>query len=433
MTTLLQITNSSVVVTTVEVPICNIKNSEYFMGFMSCCNDGEPLLFPPQYQEVAHIYVSFITNDNYNKHGKHCNIGNITSDQLKRSFELCHYLIDQILFTHLMDNYLLDQWFVHNHIIDELSDNIQRDIYLRCPWDLIPDKFSKCHPGTDQPQHKDFLSFFYAWYRINKDYDYTTKTISINFGNIKYYSHIRIHSKDVIQSIESRCSVNGDKYKHHGIEMYLHEPDDEGNQPLLGEVRYDRGKVASCEKQWRRNGTLTSIRQHTDTHCIYSEYYESGKQKFIIMRQYHNDDSETGTWKHWYPSGNIMWELPYVDGNRHGIHRKYFDIDGKTKNKIECEYHFDNNVEVGTHRVWTLQLTPTGNRRQLKWECAYSADNTYVYKEYNHKHQLMCNFSSNSDDAPQRYRNKKFTCLYDVEEVGSYYYKFSNIETDSDL
>jgi len=112
----------------VEVSIDRLKSSEYFDGLMVFCNGNSSLPFPPQYHDVFDIYCNFVTCDII------CNtitinITNtpitryqhvITSQQLGRSFELCHYLVDQLFFTYLI-NYLLENWTAHHDIINSLS------------------------------------------------------------------------------------------------------------------------------------------------------------------------------------------------------------------------------------------------------------------------------------------------------------------------
>jgi hypothetical protein len=55
--------------------------------------------------------------------------------------------------------------------------------------------------------------------------------------------------------------------------MFLYEPDEDGNQHLLGDILYDHGKIVDCEKYWYINGTLLSTRDYLDNDCVYCEYY----------------------------------------------------------------------------------------------------------------------------------------------------------------
>jgi hypothetical protein len=96
-----------------------------------------------------------------------------------------------------------------------------------------------------------------------------------------------------------------------------------------------------------------------------------------------------------------MWELSFVDDKRHGCHKKYFDIDGKMKQRVECEHYFEHGNEVGTYKMW--YFLSDAKTRQLRWTAYYQANGTFLYKEYNplQSGKLLCCFSSDSDHAPQ--------------------------------
>jgi len=465
-------------VVSVEVPLDKLKNSEYFNGLMTYCDNDNPLLFPPQYHDVFDLYCKFITCNitTTDTPIKNCKDIVITHQQLSRGFELCHYLDDQTFFTYLT-TYLLDHWTTHHDIINNLSDNIQRDIYLRCPWSCIPDKYSKyvnpqpdsnininininINANANSSQHWISRAFLYAWVKNNNNKIMSIDSGSVIFNTLCTFFHNDDNNSDnnsdnndinIYGSNKSlysfSCTMTKDRWTYtHGVMMSFCMTDKDGNQQLNKLSHYDHGTLSGLNIEWYPKGTVYRHMQFQQGMRTYQKTFHSNGN--VMDEMFWCQGKECGTWQIWYPSGRLKWCMPFLDGKRHGCHRQYFDIvcdnhntingDDSVNNiinvvndidsyelnhTVKYEFNFDHDKEVGVFKAW--YYLPDEKRRQLKYKHYYLNHNgSTVYREYDKGGKLIYNFSSDANDKPPQLKDKQFKCIHHIDEEKTCHYEF---------
>jgi antitoxin component YwqK of YwqJK toxin-antitoxin module len=405
-----------------------IKNSEYFAGIIDCCN-CDSVLFPSQYRDVFDIYINFISG-NYlyqdeqeesivddvrpilprpgsptadytalspstslsllpqptnkikkrEKYDCYYITIDIDSDELKRAFELCHFLADNNFF-----NFLLHQLFdagwtnKHQHIVNSVHDSIRYEIYLHTPYALLP------------VDYQVNLNFLVNWAKINNHkYIYVDK-------QYVYKSNVYFDNNKNISSIESWYSkqVVPNFFTNHGCHRYWYSPVNDGNgnkkQQLLSEHSYLYGDLYGHCNNYRRDGGIGSSTHHRNGInggiCQEHKVYYDNDQ-MTSSCQYDNNGKKDGIWTQWYKSGRLKSEISYKNGIKHGHYRKYFDSE---EHHTEHEYCFENGLETGTFREWTYnEITDV---YKLKYQCTYHPKDSpnvyYCYQQWNSDGKLV--------------------------------------------
>lgn len=373
----------------VKVALDKIRSSEYLMSILECFGYDDPIIFPPQYCQVADVYINFINFINEHYHHLDMKLSssssslksvpdkisydrlsggqkfepkfvmtNISRDEIKQSFELCHYLLDQEFFEFLLEQ-LLHGWSHYNGIIISLHANIQRDIYLHLPYILLPNDYQ-----ID-------TNFLLLWsknnnekhFRVNMREDYMSRvTFNENFN----------HS--VIRGIKTYLSD-----EPHGISREWYEVSEQGDnkQSLRSEETLVGGYHDGECKFYYQSGQIESITYYKEGVMRRStKYYDNGT--LHATEEYDEKGEKTGIWKIWYPSGAIKWEMSWLHGMRHGYHRKYFDA-GNGQPCLKRQYRFDKYGEVSIFREWYYH--EKSDRNHLKHKFSY-LDGNFRYIEW---------------------------------------------------
>jgi len=251
-----------------------IKNSELFNDMLSCCHQqeqykkqgqqerreeqdnqqqGEILIqFPSQYDgDVAMIYLSAINGNDYElRHCFHNHGGSDTGKQhtLICLFQLCHFVIDKHMFDRIT-TMLFDTWFTNYNIIDKLAINIQRDIYIKCPYAFLP------------KQYQDDMSFVNLWAKQPEG-----KLIKMN-ESLVFRSYITLNDRGThISSVTSWCgSVINHKYalRKHSICRYWYDPNSDDKQQLQAESYFEHDRRVSIYQSWHPNGQIQEIEHYS--------------------------------------------------------------------------------------------------------------------------------------------------------------------------
>ena len=81
-----------------------------------------------------------------------------------------------------------------------------------------------------------------------------------------------------------------------------------------------------------------------------------------------------------YKNSNKITEIPYLNGNKHGIERHY-DNDGN----LSCETHWENNKRHGSHRVYKDTQTI------INWFYKDKAVSLKKFEEFSIREKLIAN------------------------------------------
>jgi hypothetical protein len=146
----------------------------FFNHALDYLKNGSSLIFPQQYVGVSSIYLNFL-NDK-----ETVNKLILSHDELKSCFDLYHF-IDHDSFFDFLTHDLFDHWSTHNVIIAQLNSNLQYDIYLHCPYILIPESH-RGYYDMNSKQYKLNELFLNAWLQINKN-----RSILVDKKDIYYH------------------------------------------------------------------------------------------------------------------------------------------------------------------------------------------------------------------------------------------------------
>jgi len=355
--------NSVKQVIEVSVIRSRLMSSVFFRNLLADCsasvNDGREdntVIFPPQYNDTFDAYVRYLQ------------FFHIEVKPFKRCLQLCHFLEDKDYFL-LLVNELLLNWSVHNNDdpvskcgsfdphktridITDLSNDLREEIYLRTPYQLLPEQLIMSG------------DFFDKWLKRNKNRDFDI--YSHIYDSRRYGHHIYVIS-DKLHSITSKYSNSTTMYDLHGVERqwyasgkihyvwprrynkpdgifssYYNSQDDE-EQKLASEETYCNGKKHGISKYWYVDGTLgrESNYNHGSLHGITKAWWSNGQLKFQ-----HNYccGSEDGWQEGYYETGIKKYQIHY--NLRRRFETSFYDKDGNLITKAkrserkmwECEW-----------------------------------------------------------------------------------------------
>ena len=402
----------------VVVDVNKLRRSSIFNDLLNF--NIQVIQFPVQYLDAVNVYLLYIHND-INKDYP------IDINSLKLSFELCHYLDDNVFFTMLMER-LLDNFSEYKIIISELCSDIQRDINLHLPY-----CFSTYTDHT----------FFNAWCKLNIDKKIKVEDVFHLSTLRSYIKHDKV--KEEYIPFISEDNIN---YKKHGLVKIWSEingkcvngeceGEEKGSKNLFleQEINYEYGKQSGINRQWYQDGklkynsmyldgTLHGISTYYDEGGRYNETtpYNKGKKHGIVKRsgvyEYNNyevhfvnnfyDDNHDS----WYPSGiqkreftktnsmyNGEYKIFFEDGvnlkslchyqwdKLHGVHNTWFEnIFSSTSDNTHNSTSVINNSQMATYHtykhgkktgIWK-EWWPNGN---VRYECYYLDDLKHGYCE----------------------------------------------------
>jgi hypothetical protein len=197
-----------------------VKRVGLFNDLLQCVGCDKVITFPPQYSDVAMIYINFISGDHVNK--RNCNILKEIEDGnlLPQALKLCHYLDDNYFLKFLVSymhgvilrpsriavcnfipkHVIVNKRSSYQDMISNLPVDLQRDIYLLCPFVFAP------------IQYQNSQAFFESWIELNvKTSNETVKsgseaTICHMIDNeYLYFSDIKFHDEKQTDIKEFNC------------------------------------------------------------------------------------------------------------------------------------------------------------------------------------------------------------------------------------
>ena len=284
--------------------------------------DNNKVFFPSAYNDVFESYHHYLKTYY------------IDSNSIKRCLQLCHYLGDMEYLYHLVQQMLI-QWSFNDVKldIDDLTTNLQHDIYLLCPYQLLPDSLLMTN------------KFLMLWVKINRD-----KKFTLYYNNqMKEYFHdivfthgtyrYRLDNGNNVRQITPGYKDSTKFYTKHGILR----------------LWYDSGRISEVTNYRcnQRHGLSTGY-YDTDNHQLMDKTYycndvKHGRHtgwdinnKLIFDWHYHHDVLHGGVklWWHRYSTKNTsmtnhhcMCKNKYLHGVKHGLQSGYYE-NGIVKYKI---------------------------------------------------------------------------------------------------
>jgi len=236
----------------VQVATDRIKQSELFANMLDQYGSDTILTFPQQYNDVADTYIKFINDDtSYVKDVKSPTI-------LKLCFELCHFISHQQFFNFLMEQ-LFSTWSLNSKIINDMGDNLQREIYLCCPYFFLPISY------------QTNLTFLKFWIPNNN----TTICVEGKYYFAQCTFDNKVCDTKHLRIIDPKCSkIQNTEFVTHGTSrIWSPVNDDNGQQILVIEDNFVHGLCIN-NIQYHNNGQVGEI-----------NYYDSNGSGKIIKVQ----------------------------------------------------------------------------------------------------------------------------------------------------
>jgi len=412
----------------VEVEIKLLRRIGLFSDMLPLFNPSRVIPFPSQYSEVAMSYINFI-NGNYINDSQ-CTILKDLRDNnlLILALKLCHYLDDNCFLTFLVDymhgntptsnimsitvddviykHTCLTTWLQHQHVIDELPTDLQRDIYLLCPFTHVPVRYQ-----SDQ-------NFVKVWFNIHPSNNCIKKGKKVKIvdhvvdDEYYYYTIIEFYDEQQtdIQAFMCKRRIKLNTFSHtfafYGLTKIWYplvkkETTTSNVVKCVKEEQLFNGVIKhGYHKMWFDNGKLykSSCYENNKKHGYDFDYYRSGK---LAQQCCYNNDKPTGTWFQWYKSGNLQTEINFDDtGVKHGYYRDYYDVSQKQGFDacLQHEYCFDHGEETGMFRSW-YPPRQNGKVHRLEYEYNFIGDGQYSYREWYSNGKIRYDFSYNGDDT----------------------------------
>jgi len=311
---------------------------------------------------------------------------------------LSNYLDDNNYFQYLLSQ-LFNNWSNMSFIVygDKISNELQYDILLHCPYDFLPQKF------------RDDNVFITTWLKLNQntivvingnktyhinEFDYANdlgiNLVSYhNIDNIdnsqhdvgdvfNYFWYINTNNEARATSLVNLC-VNG--YNQGLHEMWYKTWYENGNSQssnIKSQGYYDKGKEHGMWKQWYKNGNIKSRGNYDkgERQGVWEEWHNNGNIKSIGSYELDgleniNYSKKYGLWEEWNSDGCLKNTCWYDRGKKHGVYNYYYD-DGQLGNTglynydkksglwqawyrdgtLMHNWHYDNDKEHGLWEAW---------------------------------------------------------------------------------
>ena len=329
-----------------------LQNSVLFCNLIQCCDVNVSLTLPSEYNSAMTYYFNFI-NGVTNK-------VKVSNKRLVLCFEFAHYIEDSTFFDFCI-TYLLNHWIRTFVIVEQLTDDLKQEVYLRCPYSLIPESITGYY-DDDTLQYKLNTVFLDKWYHLNKNkhihVNSTNSNSVIHKTKVEYYDNNKHHNKHHNRYHKLTCfKVDSKQLPYYisymdGIQITWHD----NNQ--VSDVKYfNVYKLNGYHRTWWSNGNLKQQSYYIGDkiHGINKEYYENGVQQYEMSFDH---GSRIGTWKFWYPTGNLQQVISFDNDQKHGIWTCYHDHDIQ---QTSYEYEFDHDRECSSIKQYYI-----GRRKQLK-------------------------------------------------------------------
>jgi len=364
-----------------------LNKSDFFCGLLEFCDVNTVLQFPPIYNKVADYYLRYASINQ-----PLFNVKITQPSTLKLCLEMAHYLADVEFFEVIM-NQLLSSWYELHIVIDDLHPELQRDVYLHCPYMFIPQTFV------------DDDIFFKAWLDINNN-----KGIVVNHNDNNINMYISYYIQYFAVTVLMSTLTQNDNVYRHGYrkEWRLNS---NNTYSLISCAFYDYDRLHGQYKSWCYQdnnliGYIRNVSHYENGNLLHDSEYDINGQ--VICEQHFIDGKKTGTWKKRDSSKQLVLEVSYLNDVKHGPYRGYYIIssviekqqqqllsqtslsDSKQEQREEqeerqgeillpaFEYHFEYDGEVGMFREWyhpsstlapsTTTLVSGQIKQQLKYE-----------------------------------------------------------------
>jgi len=358
------------------------------------------LTYPSQYLLVSDMYLKYIVDDDYE-------LKFTTNDELGQCLGLCHLIEDNSLFD-ICINFLLTNWSTYYTALQQLSNsNLLVDIYLRCPYTLIPESYRGYYDNSSQ-QYKLNLPFFIQWLTANQYKEIVTDNndvysveVTRNSGITTFTClHSLLNDSNVISTnnfidgiidtsidtlidtmmditintkptnmVNDRLTINkltmdNKVIRKHGIEIVL------STERLVTQVcYYNDGLLHGYNRKWVtiKSSSITATTTSTKT---------SGYNTVLVGEKCYHYDKEHGVWHFWYVSGTLRYLALWSDGKKCGIWYEYYDT-GDDDQQVMYEYTFDRDTiysnikhyyqDKNHHLNYELKLQPNYCNEYWEW------------------------------------------------------------------
>ncbi len=205
---------------------------------------------------------------------------------------------------------------------------------------------------------------------------------------------------------------------------------------LDGEYRYYNENGALNQKKYFEAGKLTGT---------YTSYFSVGEEIPEYIIPYKEDQIQEKA-SEYFANGELYSEIPFKDGNRHGI-EKILHLNGNLANELTYvednlqgpykSYHTNGKIsEIGTYKKNLLQgpYTTYYSDGTLQSEANYvdgSLDGSYTFYDYDGKKYYNYSYKK-GDIVDYRYFNKKGEILKEGKKRGGEFY-YNGFATNGNL
>jgi len=293
----------------VIVPINEIQKSNFFCGLIETHNnnnivnddnDDITLSFPSQYNDVAHAYVNYVTRFATLGNNFSDKLGIQTKDELKQCFKMCHFL-DDMNFFDLLIGRLFQSWSDMVDIIEQLHNELKRQIYLRVPFIFVPEYY------------QDNTLFFEQWTTNSNNMKYMI--LNHDGRDNSYISNYYEYNKG--KSVIFRCStLNSANFCLHGVQRQWEKNPETGLNTMIYDSKYEMGNKHGKQQRWYISGKLREITYFNNGFMVgeWKGWYDNGLPKYIY--NYDGIGNQLGIFKQWLPDGTLKDDLIIDNTNR---------------------------------------------------------------------------------------------------------------------
>lgn len=195
-------------------------------------------------------------------------------------------------------------------------------------------------------------------------------------------------------------------------------------------MEYKNGKLEGPTKDFYENGVMRSIIHYKNSmkDGLYEHYFENGSLK---ERGSYKNSTKDGFWTAWNPNGTISYKgsytsLPsypylyeYLDGDDRKVGEwEFYDLDGRICSKGEFD---EEGLETGTWKTWypngNLESVSEYYEGELIWISRWTEDGVLVKNETE-------NVIDQTNNLPVEIRRTETRCIILMNDIpaGSKYY-----------
>jgi len=333
----------------ISVPYQTAIRSELVKDRLDAIGLDYAIPIPRKYMVTSYIYTSFLN-------GK---LLPVSSKELIIScYDLVSYVVDIEFFNYVMQQ-LLDNWSLLSYTIyNEINPDLQRDIFLHLPYQLIPQLHMKSY------------SFRNEWVNINNGKQITVNHVETYQTTVTYWNDNKqqqfCNTRTIVIPTTSGANhnsqmVQNNQNKHSSLLAWTNE---EG-----GALEY------TCEEVEFRDDPVTGRSQ-----VCKKGLFNSQRQ----VAYYDNDDYQTG-WTLLFHNGSSGWTNDtkyggifekdvecehYVkdasqDSWFNGLKRTYYP-----NGEIKCKKWYDDEMKLGMKNIWYQSVD--GKNQQLESETQWT-------------------------------------------------------------